>query len=433
MAEADAQAMFHRTLGRPIQTASDYVANVYGTAYTFLGNRKLAVTSYVQTGEQRDFRRYATQWELQHSSVVIGGRGTCVPVVDMQKLVVGYVGSFDTGGQTQIFVPPNLPKDIEAEGLPKLVSRGVRVLAHQYVTDWISHQGARIHNPAIKDTYVGLTRRLGVRPLDAGPASWDLVTDIEGNVVQIAGGRTRDNSITPHWVTPIDLVMIPKLVGGIVIKTLFRKSSYSAAVRGIPQELGVQIVSRVASRRVGPVSAREMEQHLLEVLAQRPELARLMRASRSNGEALQREVLAALQEWQYLYGQNVKWVENGVVQELTRTPQNFLTLRGNELWIEKQVADVTRREVQIWLPSRTPGSARELVTREIEQTKQWLFFEETTHELAAHALVGHGGKLDATHLAYIAGRDFKMTNAMKLLEHSIQAGSVARALQAFLR
>jgi len=400
MAEIDAQAMFHRTLGRPPRTASDYVRHVYGTAYTFRG-RELVVTTYVDTGEQRDFRKYATKWELEHSMVLAVGRGAN-PVVDAQKMVIGHRGTFGSDGEypDTIFVPKNTKR--MGMGLQELVDRGVPVLAHLHI------KHARVYNPFTRKDDVHaktILDRLGLKPFDLPQHSYELVTDIEGRVVHVLSGRSKDG-VESHWMSPIDLVMVPKLVGGIVIKTLFRKSFRDAAVRGTAEELGTQIANRVAANRTGKVAVEEMERILTEVLAQRPELRRLMAAQVMTGEGRMQAIKIAWQEWERTQGWKVVQKTAKEMEAVTH-PQNLMTLRAQtrELWINKDRA-------ARWDPD--------------------VLYRETAHEFSAHALTGRGGSFTGSDLAFI-GHEFSRTNnALFILENAITLpGGLQRVLQTY--
>ena len=167
-----------------------------------------------------------------------------------------------------------------------------------------------------------------------------------------------------------------------------------------------------------------MQAHLHDAIMHRPELARLMGGAGMDGEMLRRQTLQALEDWQELYGRNVRWVENGAVQSISK-PRNFFSLRPNgELWIEKQAStDAMELETHI-----RPGDViRERLGEgrfEDYRSKARWFFHEVRHELAADALAGRGGGLDGTVLAHVGPTYSSTTSSLHFLEGTIDRGAV---------
>ena len=149
------------------------------------------------------------------------------------------------------------------------------------------------------------------------------------------------------------------------------------------------------------MTTEEMEQHLTAVVANRPELKRLMAAKVLTGERLRAEVDAILKEWRIANNRAVKLVDEGVVQQASGRPGNLVWLRGqNEIWIEKQVI-------------RNPQT----------------YLDEIRHELVADALGGGHG----TAAAYIEMTNGTIWNAQVILEDAVaRTGDVKRSIQNFI-
>jgi hypothetical protein len=179
-----------------------------------------------------------------------------------------------------------------------------------------------------------------------------------------------------------------------------------------------------AFRRSGTLTQEEMEAHLHDVLANRPELVGLMAGPGMNNDLLARRTIQALQNWEDLYTRSVRWVDNGAVQSVAGA-RNFASLRPNgELWIERQVSnDAMELEIHI-----RPGDViRERIGEgrfEDYRSKAWFFFDEVKHELAADALVGHGGTLDGTVLAHLGPSFMSTRGSLFPLEAAIDRGAV---------
>jgi len=244
------------------------------------------------------------------------------------------------------------------------------------------------------------------------------------------------------------VIYVAKLVGemwltsfaiGKIAAAIYRVAAATAEIRALQVILRSRAAVRDvvaertavgAGRITGPVTAEQMETYLQDVVANRPELAKLMRAAASDGAELTKQTLQALEDWQYLHGRNVRWVENGVVQRLEGSaPGNYLSLRPNgELWIERQVSNGTR---DLQNHFKSVGGRWDSVTATLEEgtTGAKFFHRQVTHELVADALVGKGGKFTGQDLAFV-GQSFRRTNnALFLLENAIQMGSLRPVLQ----
>ena len=82
-----------------------------------------------------------------------------------------------------------------------------------------------------------------------------------------------------------------------------------------------------------------METYLLDVLAKRQDLRRLMAAKQLTGERLQQEVTAILHEWQFAQNWTVKYVEKGMASAASgRRNPLWLNMKDKTLMVEKQIA-----------------------------------------------------------------------------------------------
>ena len=152
------------------------------------------------------------------------------------------------------------------------------------------------------------------------------------------------------------------------------------------------------------MSVDEMERFLIGVMQRRPELARLygIRVRNLSGEALKTEVLGVLRSWEQSYGRSVQFVEEGVVQNMTRRG-NLMSLQGDQLIIEQQV---------------------------LGDSKQ--FFDEVAHELSADALAVRGQGITAAELGFIGDEFTQLNNALFILENSLkQVGGLKVILNSF--
>jgi hypothetical protein len=140
-----------------------------------------------------------------------------------------------------------------------------------------------------------------------------------------------------------------------------------------------------------------MEERLVELLAEHPELKRLLEARRLTGDALKKEVETALEEWAKTSGWKVVEKPNNVVQELTGRG-NLATLQyaKKELWIEKQVYQNAER-----------------------------FHRQVAHELAAHAL---GVKEAGYRAVYLETQVGKKVEALEILDKAFQEGDLGAAI-----
>jgi hypothetical protein len=407
MAELDMAARFNRTLGRRARKDSEYLTDGYGSAY-YCDGKTVVPKLFVKTdNDGRNFRKYATAWEMLHSNLCTGG---CQPVINASILVVGHRGRFTSD---QIFVPKSARGNYNLGSI--ISGKDVEVFADAYNYDY----------------YI----RKGLETFGQPQQRFDLLVDPEGRVYGVFSKQDIDG-IEASWVTPLDLIEIPRLIlalpkaGRAIIAMIARRLARREVADGVARELSVVINNHF--RRSGPVTAEEMEIHLHDVLDNRPELVRLMRAASSNGEALQRATLSALEEWQRLYGRNVRWVENGAVQRLTNAPENLMSLQNGELWIEKQMSTASR-DIEVHFKSGGGGWERATKSVGEDESKSKFFHRQVTHELSADALMGRGGTITGNDVAFIAPNFSNTNNAHFYLENAVLGGKVpdAASLSAF--
>jgi hypothetical protein len=210
--------------------------------------------------------------------------------------VIGHVGEFFSYAG-EILVPTNTK--VPSNDLQALVNQGVRVLAHEHIPDSTYNAVTRQHLVFADQ----ILARRGLKTFEAPQAAFTVVKDIEGQVLGVQSSRNTDG-VESSWVSPLDLIMIPKLVGALGAKA-FGKLIYVLFRRGVrdgTRVLATQLAVRLAARRVGRVTVDEMEQLLAEVLANRPELRRLMAARVMTGEGRMQAIKIAWQEWERTQG-----------------------------------------------------------------------------------------------------------------------------------
>jgi hypothetical protein len=165
---------------------------------------------------------------------------------------------------------------------------------------------------------------------------------------------------------------------------------------------GVGIAARTPFRRlVGRLTPTQITQYFRELLANRPDLRRLMAARVMTGQGRMDAIKIALKE----FGDTQpgwKVVEKTAAEmEAVTTPNNLVMIRAQtkELWINTERANR-------WDPD--------------------VFYDEVVHDLSAHALAGRGSSelgisLKEADLPFV-GSEFvaKVTDGCTLLERSIK-------------
>lgn len=238
MAEMDPTAKYHRTLdlrGNP------YIEDLPGlTAYTFRGQTFIPIKYDNVKG--RDFKKYATAWEILHSKVPFGeGSGTVWPVVeDDVGVVVGHYGWFDSD---EIFVPANLGGEVKVVEVPVRgtwgLPRAVEIVKkHLSLKDYLE-VGADV----IADKYHKYYLNRGYLNWFQPQQSFAVMTDIEGHVLLVLSSRDTDG-IEPVWYSPLDLIAVVKVVAGLAaagialaLRTYVRRRAVRALTSGVEARL----------------------------------------------------------------------------------------------------------------------------------------------------------------------------------------------------
>jgi hypothetical protein len=285
-----------------------------------------------------------------------------------------------------------------------------------------------------------------------------LITDPEGRVVFMLARKDTEGAQS-SWVTPLDLIAFGKIMavgvralGSLAIRTIARKAAAEltpAALRELEtigvnvakdaadeaaavgrQEAaaaeraaasrggaggaggagratlrGVGIVARAPfRRRVGRLSLDEMEAYLREVLANRPDLRRLMAARVMTGQGRVDAIKIALNEFEKTQGWKVVEKPAAEMQAAGIARDNLVAMRSQtkQLWINREAVG--------------PSDA---------------FYEHVVHDLSAHALAGRGGSLTAAELPFIGESFGRVNNGLFLLENAIKEGNLEEVIETF--
>ena len=384
---------FHRTLyGGMRKLPYVYMEvrrSVFEGAGAFTGhvfeNRSI-VPFITRLNKGQDFKKFATDWEKTYSRLCLKTGFGAEPVVDGKMLVVGHYGWF-SGDAIFAKVDPN------AKVVPSAFEDFLKAGTPVFVRDVNSSSQ--------------MGRRVGV-----SDQSWRVITGITGEVLGFTQYKNRDGAIST-LIQPFDLIAIGKLVyalgkqvAGKTLSTLARRRAAREAADVTVGEVAGGVAAGGAARQTGKIGIEEMQQYLDDILVENIELRTLMAARNLEGEALKKETIKALEQWQYNTGKTVQFVEKDVVSKLTRTypKQNLLSLQKDVLMVEKQALDNAK-----------------------------VFYNEAVHEMSAFSLAGRGGILSAKDIPHI-GQEFRagITDAMSILENAIKnTGSVRRILDSF--
>lgn len=159
------------------------------------------------------------------------------------------------------------------------------------------------------------------------------------------------------------------------------KEAGDATVRILTEALTEEVVSKLTSK-TGALAVEEMEAHLTDILAKRPELRCLM-----------------LEEWENIYQRSVRWRPAAELLKKTGSPTNLMTLQGNEFWINEEASVL-----------KDPKT----------------FYQEGVHELAADSLGKRGTFMPDRYLELKNGR---VISDVRILENAIQEGNVKEAVR----
>jgi hypothetical protein len=319
------------------------------------------------------------------------------PVVDEKYTLVAHYGWFR---ESQVLIPKGLPK--------KMLDRHLR-------------DGA----PAFADTFNPMPASYETAYVGAPEAKYLLLTDAVGKILGVCATDWGEGAIstTPPWeYIMLGKALIVLVKGGtrMAVKMLLRKGTKEAVangptVRAAEKALeeaekdaakaeadaarktlqGIGIAARTPFRRlVGRLTPTQMTQYFKELLANRPDLRRLMAVRTTKGMYRLETINRALREFESTQGWRV--VERTAAQmEAVTTRGNLVMMRADlrELWIN------------------------------VERANRWdpdVFYEHVVHDLSAHALAGRGGVLTELDLPFV-GHEFTsgITDGLTLLERSI--------------
>jgi hypothetical protein len=341
---------------------------------------------------------YLTKWEIMHSTLFPGSNGSVEPVVDEKYTLVAHYGWFR---EKQILIPKGLPKrmlyDHVADGYPAFADN-LNPMPASYET-----------------AYVG-----------APEAKYLLLTDAVGKVLGVCATDWGEGAIstTPPW----EYIMLGKALivlarGGarMAVKMLVRKGAKEVVangptVRAAEKALeeaekdaakaeadaarktlqGIGIAARTPFRRlVGRLTPTQITQYFKELLANRPDLRRLMAVRTTKGMYRLETIKLALKE----FGDTQGWK----VVEKTAAEMEAVTTKNNLVTLRAQIKEV-------WI--------------NVERANRWdpdVFYDHVVHDLSAHALAGHGGTLTELDLPFV-GHEFRagVTDGLTLLELSIR-------------
>lgn len=190
-----------------------------------------------------------------------------------------------------------------------------------------------------------------------------------------------------------DNPVVKKVLDNPIVKKITEKAK-SALNKA--RDLKARLTKRAVTAG-GIIADALMEEHLLELMAENPELKRLLEAKKLSGKALDSEVRSILDQWSKANGWKVVEKPNNVVQEFT-SRGNLATLQyaKKELWIEKQVYQNAER-----------------------------FHPQVGHELAAFAL---GVKEPGYKAVYVLAKDAKKVEALEVLDKAFQEGDLKGAI-----
>lgn len=475
MAEVDPKVLYNRSLdGRwaPLPYI-DYVVRKdvfdevaarqgqkFGTAYQFYDKKPVPVLFISQ--KDRDFKSYATPWEVHHSNLIFGDR-TAAPVVDHSMTVIAHFGWFDSrdiyiSGRALKAAPAARSAGTSSHGqkLQAILTAGGEVYADQWNSTYYTNQGYA--------TYSGLWPDSSVQA----------VVNPEGRVLFFTALVTEGGGVKSSWVSPLDLISIVKLVSlvgvaaaGLAIRIAIRKAMLSSIRTGVNEltsttvrELtsgawreGAEDLAREASaaeraaagrrggggaggggggggasrggggrtptlrgvgiaarepfrRRTGRLSLDEMQAYLREVLANRPDLRRLMAARVMTGQGRMDAIRVALNEFERTQGWRVVERSAADMEAAGIARTNIVSLRSQtrELWINRD-------------------SAARFDADE--------FYTHVVHDLSAHALAGRGGTLGAAELPFIGAEFGQANNGLFILQSAVKEGNLEQVIATF--
>jgi hypothetical protein len=464
MTKLDPDALYHRTLNSLPEGFTQVPRDPYLlavatlkriTAYTIRGKKLVPIECFQK--KDLNFKTYATPWEILHSKLPFGsGSGKADPVVDENRTVVGHVGWYETDS---IFVPARAMK-VTKKVTVMVAGQGRAILSMLTDRDPLKAAEENRQNLIPKPQVREVTRGLGELLRDGVEVHADdynqfylkqgytcpyaqhkqtayrIVTDPEGRAQYLAEVRDRE-AIEASWVSPLDLICIVRLavlagvaVTSVAIRALarpilmgmLRGAASDAAGDTLPgigpyvlragardgagdtlRGIGAFAARTILRRRVGAMTADELQAYLAQILSSRPDLQRLMAARLMSGEGRINAIRAALREFTDTQHWTVAEKTTAQMEAMGLNPANLAQMRSatRELWI------VVDRE-----PLDSPE-----------------FYDELVHDLSAHALAGRGGSLGPADLPFFVGLPYsRVNNGLFALQNAIQTGDLARVI-----
>lgn len=356
-----------------------------------------------------DFKGYATNWEQRYSAVIPDRRArlTLVPVVSNQAFASVQLPPQFGGGNLSMFpvvahYGTVLVEDIIV--LHKFATKAVGADRNR-AFDQLLDQGVEAF---VEEAYPGGGWGSFTDSNNLGPNRFTVLTDPEGRILARLGSSGSEPGLESEdpisfLVMGVSLLSLATKGGRLVFRLISRRAAAMAAQRAgaAAAELLIAGNGEQIAKLVGKISIEEMEQHLSRLMS-RAELQTLAQARGLAGEALQRETLKALRQWEAAYGRSVQFLERDAVVSVTGDPNNLMTLRGDRLLVQRQLL------------------------AEPEQ-----LFQETVHELSADAL-GVRGIMTEKDLPFIGAQFTRMNNGLFILENAIRnQGGLQRVIDFF--
>lgn len=363
--------------------------------YQLVGNQLRAMD--LSAPENHDFMGYATNWEQRYSALIPERRArlTLAPVVSSQSFYSVKLPPQFGGGNLSMFPIVGhygtvLVQDVIV--LKKFATKADSI-ERTKAFDRLLDQGVEAY---VEESYPGGGWGSFAEVNNIGPNRFAVLTDPEGRILARLGASGSEPGLESEdpisfLMAGISLLSLASKGGRLVFRLISRRAAAKAAQKAgsAVAELLIAGNGKQVAKLVGQISIEEMEQHLGHLIS-RAELRTLANARGLTGEALQRETLKALHQWETTYGRTVQYLERDALVGITGDPNNLMTLRGDRLLVQREL---------------------------LAQPQQ--FFQETIHELSADAL-GVRGVMTAKDLPFIGAEFTRMNNGLFILENAIR-------------
>ncbi len=393
------------------------VTKLAGTAYETVGDNakgrsvrvpmKDSVQGYQIVGSQlramdlsapanHDFKGYATNWEQRYSALIPDRRArlTVVPVVSSQSFFSVKVLPQLGGGNLSMFPIVAHYGTVSVQDVIVLNKFATKTDSIERIKafDRLLDQDVEAY---VEESYPGGGWGSFAEVNNIGPNRFTVLTDPEGRILARLGASGSEPGLESEdpisfLMAGISLLSLASKGGRLVFRLISRRAAAKAAQQAgtVAAELLISGSGNRIAKLVGQISVEEMEQHLGQLMS-RAELRILAEARGLTGEALQRETLKALRQWESTYGRTVQFLERDALVGITGDPKNLMTLRGDRLLVQRQLLAEPRQ-----------------------------FFQETVHELSADAL-GVRGVMTARDLPFVGAEFSRMNNGLFILENAI--------------